>query len=181
MDWFDCLTLRRWLDDDRETLARLFSQRPARAVRQPCPSDRRALGPVGGSLADQTASVLARHAPDLVWRCLSEPAGKRHRDTHAVLGVVRGLPLLPPEFGRKLLAAIARDSRKTFPREWLSRAWFMHKCDASHAAAQDRIPPTELRPVFPKRTVLVGLQLDAAPHSLAAQHGKDCAAGAIDS
>ncbi|HSQ06440.1 MAG TPA: SEC-C metal-binding domain-containing protein [Chromatiaceae bacterium] len=111
-DWFDDLTLRRWLDsDDQAMLARLFSELPADRFANLGPSIGARWGQWGGNLACAAAPVLARHAPDLAWRCFAEPEAKRHRDMDAVLGIVHALPLLPPEPARALLGAIAEEVR----------------------------------------------------------------------
>ncbi len=112
--WFDDLTLRRWLDSgDHETLARLFSQLPAERFSNLGQAIAERWGQWRGNLAYHAAPVLARHAPDLAWKCFAQPECKRHPDAYATLGIVRALPFLPPEAGRTLLGAIAKEARAT--------------------------------------------------------------------
>jgi len=67
--WFDDLTLRRWLDsDDQETLTRLFSQLPPERFSNLGHAIGERWAGWAGNLADYSAPVLARHAPDLAWR-----------------------------------------------------------------------------------------------------------------
>ena len=111
--WFDDLTLRRWLDsDDHETLARLFSLLPPERFSNLGQAIGERWAGWAGNLACHSAPVLARHAPGLAWRCFAEPERKRHPDPYVVLGILRALPLLPPEAGRALLGAIAAEARE---------------------------------------------------------------------
>jgi len=106
--WFDELTLRRWLNsDDHETLNRLFVHLPEEQFSNLGQAIAERWNDWGGNLAYHSAPVLARYQPELAWRCFAEPPGGRHRDVESILGVIRSLPVLPPEDGLVLLKAIA--------------------------------------------------------------------------
>ena len=63
-DWFDDLTLRRWLDsDDQAMLARLFSQLPADRFASLGPSIGARWGQWGGNLACSAAPAGLRVRP----------------------------------------------------------------------------------------------------------------------
>jgi hypothetical protein len=141
--WFDDLTLLRWLDnDDHEALARLFLDLPAERFVNLVQAIGERWGHWGGPLAHHAAPVLARHAPDLAWRCFAEPEGQRHRDAYAVLGIVGAVPLLPSETGRGLLAAIAEE-RLTLTAELLK-----HAADGrAGRAGENKVLPRPLVPL----------------------------------
>jgi hypothetical protein len=95
--WFDDLTLRRWLNsDDQETLSRLFVHLPEERFAKLGQAIGERWNKWGGNLAYQSAPILARYQPELVWRCFAEPPGGRHRDIESMLGIM-GLSESPNE------------------------------------------------------------------------------------
>ena len=120
--WFDDLTLRRWLNsDDQEILNRLFVHLPEEQFANVGQVIGERWNTWKGSLAFHSAPVLARYQPDLAWRCFAEPPGGRHRDVESILGVIRSLTVLPREDGVQLLKAVARQvlnsNEESFTRE----------------------------------------------------------------
>ena len=120
--WFDDLTLRRWLNsDDQEILNRLFVHLPEDRFANVGQAIGERWNTWKGSLAYHSAPILARYQPDLAWRCFAEPPGGRHRDVESILGVIRSLAVLPREDGVQLLKAVARQvfssDEESFTRE----------------------------------------------------------------
>ncbi len=112
--WFDDLTLRRWLDtDDKDILTSLFSQLPPARFANLGQAIGERWGKWKGTLAYNSAPVLARYQPDLALKCFLEPQGGRHPDTDTVVGIIRGLLFLPREDGQALLKAIFDQTLKS--------------------------------------------------------------------
>jgi len=99
--WIDADTLRDWLEsEDEGMIARLFSNLPAECFAGLEESIAGHWLECGGRLAQQSAVVLARIAPEVAWACFTQDLGDSTWDIDSKLGIVRSLHLLPKEGSR---------------------------------------------------------------------------------
>ena len=127
--WIDADTLRHWLEsEDEGMIARLFSNLPAEcfAGLEECIAGH--WPKWGGRLAQQSAVVLARIAPEVAWACFTQDLGDLAWDIDSRLGIVRSLHLLPQDRARSLIQDLAREAAdrkgEDWPRDLLRRTLF---------------------------------------------------------
>jgi len=127
--WIDADTLRHWLEsEDEGMIARLFSNLPAECFAGLEESIAGHWLEWGGRLAQQSAVVLARIAPEVAWACFTQDLGDSTWDIDSQLGIVRSLHLLPKDRARALIQDLAREAADPegddWPRDLLRRSLF---------------------------------------------------------
>ncbi|WP_240905850.1 SEC-C metal-binding domain-containing protein [Thiorhodococcus mannitoliphagus] len=147
-NWFDEVTLQRWLDsNEEELLGRLFRELPTERFASLGGAISARWSGWSNNLAHQAAFVFGRVAPDLALACFRDAISRHAYDVFTLARIAETLPLLPEPGRSELLqhiAAAAADGRlsqrdRTLLLDAIIRFGFAIDAEIALDAARERL------------------------------------------